>query len=120
MTLRTHSLLPGLLITVSILTGPVAAIADASGNTVHQIEISVFQFQPDTLDITVGDTVRWTNRDGIRHSATAESGGVGGQAFDTGLFGKGEMQEVTFSEPGTYSYFCTRHPSMTGMITVSG
>lgn len=120
MTPRKHGMLPGLFIAVSILTGPVAAIAGASGNTVHEIEISVFQFQPDTLDITVGDTVRWTNRDGIRHSATAESGAAEGQTFDTGLFGKGEMQEVTFSEPGTYSYFCTRHPSMTGMITVSG
>ncbi|SET89777.1 plastocyanin/azurin family copper-binding protein [Oceanicella actignis] len=89
--------------------------------TVHEVDIKTFQFQPSPLTIAPGDAVRWTNRDGIEHSATAVATGADGKPrFDTGLFGKGESREVTFTEPGSHDYFCTRHPSMKGRIVVAG
>ncbi|GAB4383778.1 cupredoxin domain-containing protein [Albidovulum sp.] len=88
---------------------------------VHEVDIKLFQFQPSALTIAPGDTVRWINRDGIEHSATAiETGADGKPLFDTGLFGKGESREVTFTAPGSLDYACTRHPSMKGRIVVAG
>jgi plastocyanin len=92
-------------------------IADAS--TVHEVEISLFQFKPAKLEIAAGDTVRWINRDGIEHSATASDRDAQDKPlFDTGLFERGQMREVAFTEPGNYTYFCRRHPSMTAIIIV--
>ncbi|PPB80830.1 plastocyanin [Albidovulum inexpectatum] len=97
-----------------------AGVVHASAK-VHEVDIRTFQFQPSPLTIAPGDTVRWTNRDGIEHSATAVETGSGGKPqFDTGLFGRGESREVTFTESGHHDYFCTRHPSMKGTVVVEG
>ena len=68
----------------------------------------------------MGDTVRWTNHDGIEHSATAKALAEDGTPlFDTGLFERGEMREVTFTQAGNFDYYCSRHPSMKGLVVVS-
>ena len=98
--------------------GPSVAAADGTG--VHDVKIAVFQFQPAELRISPGETVRWANMDGIQHSATATATlSDGGPVFDTMFLGKGETREATFTQPGTYTYFCRRHPSMTGTIVVA-
>ena len=48
------------------------------------------------------------------HTATAEEG-----AFDTGNIDPGASATVTFDAPGTYTYVCTDHSSMTGVIVVT-
>jgi amicyanin len=88
-------------------------IPGARAGTDHAIEIADFAFQPGTVTITVGDTVTWTNRDPVVHTATSTAG-----AFDSGELGTGESYQVTFTEPGTFDYLCTPHPSMTGRIVV--
>jgi amicyanin len=85
----------------------------ARAGTDHAVEITDFAFQPGTITITVGDTVTWTNRDPVVHTATSTAG-----AFDSGELGTGESYRVTFTEPGTFDYLCTPHPSMTGRIVV--
>ena len=65
------------------------------------------------LTIAVGDTVTWTNRDTVVHTATSVNG-----AFDSGDLDVGESYSLTFTAPGTYDYLCTPHPSMTGRIVV--
>ncbi len=77
-----------------------------------QAEISTFQFKPKMLTVKVGDSVTWTNKDGIEHSVTAAG------MFDTGLFGKGESRTLTFDKAGTFAFKCARHGSMTGVIVV--
>ena len=47
------------------------------------------------------------------HTATSTTG-----AFDSGDIAQGESFSVTFTTPGTYDYFCTPHPTMTGQIVV--
>lgn len=114
-TRRSFLSLPGALAFVAIAAGPTSA-----DTAIHEVEISVFQFQPSAITIAAGDTVRWMNSDGIEHSATASLLGADGTpVFDTGLFEKGENGEVTFAEPGTYDYFCVRHPSMEGQVVVT-
>jgi LPXTG-motif cell wall-anchored protein len=90
---------------------PVVARAAAS----QGVTIRDYAFSPRTVTVQPGDTVTWTNRDGVRHSATAEDG-----SFDTGLLGEGQSGEHTFREAGTYDYVCTPHPNMHGTVVVEG
>ena len=85
-----------------------AVLAATSG-----VDIRDFAFAPRTVEIRVGDTVRWTNRDSVAHTATARNG-----SFDTGLLGEGESGSVRFTTAGTYRYVCTPHPDMTGTVVV--
>ena len=79
----------------------------------HAVAISGSAFSPATVTVVVGDTVTWTNRDQISHTATADGG-----AFDTGALGNGESGTVTFATAGSFPYHCTIHPTMTGTIVV--
>jgi plastocyanin len=97
----------------------------------HAVDIKTFQFDPETIEVEVGDTVTWTNGDAIVHTVTSgtreydpnDSGRVtkttkSGQ-FDEELDGKGSTAQATFDEPGTYHYFCDRHPGMEADVEVS-
>jgi plastocyanin len=77
------------------------------------VDIRDFAFSPRTIEIRVGDTIRWTNRDSVAHTATARNG-----SFDTGLLADGESGSVRFTTAGTYRYVCTPHPDMTGTVVV--
>jgi amicyanin len=88
-------------------------IPEARAGTDHVVEIADFAFQPATITITAGDSVTWTNRDIVVHTATSTSG-----AFDSGELAEGDSYRVTFTEPGTFDYLCTPHPSMTGRVVV--
>jgi len=83
-----------------------------------------YAFFPGDLTVTAGTTVTWTNQDPVVHTVTSgPSNGSVGTAdglFDSGLFAEGETFEYTFTEPGTYSYFCTPHPWMQATVTVTG
>ena len=89
-------------------TGPVARAAASGGVTIED-----FAFAPRTITVDVGDTVTWTNRDGVEHTATADDG-----AFDTGLLGRGQSGSHTFDQAGSFPYHCTPHPNMTGTVVV--
>jgi len=77
------------------------------------VAIQDFAFSPRTVEIRAGDTVTWTNRDSVAHTATAQNG-----SFDNGLLSDGESGSVRFRVPGTYRYLCTPHPDMTGTVIV--
>jgi plastocyanin len=77
------------------------------------VDIRDFAFSPRTVEIRVGDTVRWTNRDSVAHTATAQNG-----SFDTGMLAEGESGSIRFTAAGTYRYVCTPHPDMTGTVVV--
>ena len=91
------------------LAAPTALAADAA------VSIRDFAFSPRTVEIRVGESVTWTNRDSVAHTATANN-----DAFDSGLLDEGESYTVTFIRAGTYRYVCTPHPNMTGTVVVSG
>jgi plastocyanin len=84
-------------------------------------------YNPNPVEITIGQTVVWTNDDAAFHTVT--SGEVGaadvGKEFDSGLTGptaltsKGKTFEHTFEVVGEYPYFCTLHPGMVGTVVVS-
>lgn len=77
------------------------------------IKISGFAFSPSELTVAKGATVTWTNNDGVAHTITSGS-------FDSGSIKNGGSFSFTFTQAGTYDYYCSIHPSMKGKITVSG
>lgn len=75
--------------------------------------IAGFAFQPGSITINKGDTIIWTNNDSVAHTVTADSG-----SFASGMLSTGQTFSKTFSVPGTYSYYCSPHPSMRGTVIV--
>src|SRR6516225_4189960 len=93
-------------------SAPVAAGQDAKANTVD-VKIDNFSFTPATITIRAGTTVKWTNRDDIPHTVVNDDQKFQSKALDTD-----ESYSYTFTKPGTYPYFCSIHPKMTGKVIV--
>ncbi|HEX2756341.1 MAG TPA: cupredoxin family copper-binding protein [Candidatus Limnocylindrales bacterium] len=99
----------------AILALVATAGASAALAADHGVDIAGFAFSPDSITIAVGDTVTWTNGDGVSHTATAND-----SSFDTGTIAAGSSRSATFSTAGTFSYHCRIHPAMTATIVVAG
>ena len=97
---------------------PVARVADEPVSTGAPVAIQTFQFQPSPLEVAAGTTVIWTNDDAILHTVTAGTPGAIDGRFDGPLDGTGTTYEFTFTEPGIYAYFCSRHEAMRGEVRV--
>lgn len=69
------------------------------------------KFYPQVVNISTGNTIKWTNMDSEDHTAT-------GSTFNSGIIHPGGSYEYQFTEPGVYSYKCTLNPTMTGTIVV--
>lgn len=80
---------------------------------------NMLKYTPDTVRVSVGETVRWENSSIITHTVTADpaeatvDGSVqlpdGADPFDSGTMDPDETFEHTFETPGTYQYFCIPH-----------
>ncbi len=78
-------------------------------------------FVPDTLTVSKGTTVTWTNDDSTLHTVTsgsAESGNSGTE-FDSSYLAAGKTFQHQFGTAGTFDYYCTLHPWMKGKVVVS-
>ena len=80
-----------------------------------EVKIDNFSFTPATLTVAVGTTVTWTNRDDIPHTVVSTDDP---KAFKSKVLDTDEKFSFTFSKPGTYPYFCSVHPKMTGTVVV--
>jgi plastocyanin len=79
----------------------------------HEVSIDNFSFTPMEISIPVGTQVTWINKDDVPHTVISVDHKFKSQALDTD-----EKFSFTFSNPGTYEYFCSVHPKMTGKIFV--
>lgn len=80
------------------------------------VSIKNFAFGPGDIIISVGDTVTWTNNEAsVAHTTTSDDG-----IWNSALLQSGDTFDQTFDEAGTFTYFCSIHPSMKGSITVTG
>ena len=73
------------------------------------------QFTPRILPVVVGSQVRFPNQDPILHNAFSTSKD---NAFDVGLYGQGDAQQVKFTHAGYVRVYCNVHHSMVGHILV--
>jgi plastocyanin len=77
------------------------------------VNIDNFVFGPQTITVPVGATVTWTNKDDIPHTSVSTEGVFKSKVLDTD-----EKFSYTFAKAGTYPYYCTIHPKMTGRVVV--
>jgi plastocyanin len=88
--------------------------ADSSTTNQNKIEIKDFAFNPQTITVKSGEKVTWINRDEEPHTVVSvEKQFKKSSALDTD-----QEFTVTAGAPGTYTYFCSVHPKMTGTIMV--
>jgi plastocyanin len=95
------------------LTRPSAAGEPAAGGAKQQVNIDNFSFMPKTLTVAVGTTVTWTNHDDVPHTVVSTKKVFASPALDTD-----QWFSFRFTAPGTYPYFCSVHPMMTGTVVV--
>jgi plastocyanin len=80
----------------------------------NTIEIKDFAFNPQTITVKSGQTITWINRDEEPHTVVSvEKQFKKSSALDTD-----QTFTITTGAPGTYTYFCSVHPKMTGTIVV--
>jgi plastocyanin len=89
------------------------ASTGAGGGAGNAVTIQNFSFGPATLDVAVGTTVTWTNKDSTNHTVTANDG-----SFDSKAISSGATFTQTFATAGTFAYHCSIHSTMTATITV--
>ena len=110
-------------------TSSTEATTTTTGAAVTTVDIKGFMFQPNPVRIAPGTTVQWTNQDEILHTVTSGMRSYdeqhlqkdivpGPPGFDFQLDGKGRTATFTFSQAGSFSYLCSRHPGMDAQIIV--
>jgi plastocyanin len=84
------------------------------------IRIRDNSFDPPVLSVVVGRVVLWLHEGNSPHTVTSGTPTANpGSMFDSGTLRNGNAFEFTFSEAGTYQYFCKVHgASMSGTIQV--
>lgn len=99
--------------------GAGASASDATPTaTPGNVSIAMFMYNPSPTTVKVGDTVTWTNTDEILHTATSGAPAAATGVFDVTMDGPGTSGTHTFTEAGRFEYFCSRHNSMRGELTV--
>ena len=98
-----------------VIGGSASLLAQAEATKLPSAEVKIdnFSFGPVLLTVALGTKVTWTNRDDIPHTVVADDKTFKSKALDTD-----ETFSYTFDKPGTYPYFCSIHPHMTGKVVV--
>ena len=105
---------PAMIVLLLSLAGSTKVTANDQPSTPNaEVKIDNFSFGPQNLTVSAGTTVTWTNRDDIPHTVVSTDGIFKSKVRDTD-----EKFSYTFAQPGTYPYFCSIHPKMTGTIVV--
>lgn len=91
------------------------AVAASAQSTPQPIPVGIdnFSFGPADVTVPAGTTVTWTNHDDIPHTVVSTD-----KVFKSKVLDTGEQFSFTFTTPGTYAYFCSIHPKMTGKVLV--
>jgi amicyanin len=105
----TRRLVMGALAAALLLAAATAPVGAAA----VEVKIANFTFSPQQLKVKAGTTVTWTNADDIPHTVTSTTLAFRSKPLDTD-----DKFSFTFTTPGTYKYFCSLHPMMTGSIVV--
>jgi len=116
--IRKTVLIVGLLATVMVLTlllsaGSPGSSAKTPQPATAEVKVDNFSFGPTTLTVAAGTTVTWTNQDDIPHTVVSTD-----KVFKSKVLDTDEKFSYTFAKAGTYPYFCSIHPKMTGTVVV--
>jgi plastocyanin len=100
-------------IVLLVAGSPNVAANDQPSAATAEVKIDNFIFGPQTITVPVGATVTWRNKDDIPHTSVSTEGVFKSKVLDTD-----EAFSYTFTKAGTYPYYCTIHPKMTGKVVV--
>ena len=92
-----------------------ALAAQVAAATPDAVTIDNFAFAPAAITVAPGTKVTWTNRDGEPHTIVSADDP---KLFKSAPLDTNDSYSFTFDKPGTYRYFCSIHPQMTGTIVV--
>ena len=88
--------------------------ADGPPSGTGNVVIDNFSFAPAAATVPVGATITWVNHDDVPHVVMSTE-----KKFKSPVLDTDEKYSHSFDAPGTYEYFCSLHPRMTGRIVVS-
>jgi plastocyanin len=94
-------------------TGGSGGTGGAGGPGANEVFIQGMAFSPSSITVSAGTTVTWTNKDAIAHTVTSLT-----NLFNSGNLNSGGTFSYTFATAGSYSYYCSIHPTMTATVTV--
>lgn len=99
--------------------GNVKTPGSSSADAVQTGSVTIrnYAFSPAAVKVKKGTTVTWTNQDTVRHNVKTAEGAPA--AFEGPLLDQGMSYSYTFTQAGTYNYFCQPHPYMKGSVIVT-
>jgi amicyanin len=100
----------------STQTAPTTSQTAPTTDSASQKSIAIqnMEYANKDIQVKVGETVTWTNKDLVGHTVTSDSG-----AFESGNINKDQSFSFTFTSEGTFPYHCAPHPWMKGKVTVT-
>lgn len=103
--------------TMPDLSGTGGDTGGSKGPGMNEVFIQDMAFNPATITVTANTTIKWTNKDMLAHTVTSDPDQS--EQFESGSMSNGATFSHMFNTPGTYTYHCTPHPSMTATVKVN-
>jgi plastocyanin len=82
----------------------------------NEVFIQGMAFTPGSITVAANTTITWTNKDGVSHTVTSDTGVT--PSFDSGTINPNKTWSHLFATSGTFPYHCTIHPNMTATVVV--
>jgi len=115
-TIENKGLISLTFVSLFILFAGCSSKSSNSEPPANEVYIQNMAFTPATITVTVGTTLKWTNKDGIAHTVTSDTGST---TLNSGNINSQGVFSFMFMVAGTYNYHCTIHPNMTGKVIVN-
>lgn len=105
----------GALFCAGLIAGAFTVSSAYAADDTKTVVIDNFSFSPAVVQVPAGSTITWENHDDMPHTITSteKPRTLASPAIDSG-----EHYTASFPKPGTYTYFCSLHPRMTGTVIV--
>jgi plastocyanin len=111
---RLTAVLWAVALALGMAAGSLADLLPAKPPAAPQVTIDNFTYAPNEITVPAGTTVQWVNRDDIPHTVVSDDK----TTFKSKPLDTDDNFSYTFSKAGTYPYFCSIHPKMTGKVVV--
>ena len=98
-----------------VAAGGLLLTGGVSGAETVPVDTKGYAYAPGDVTVAAGDTVTWTNSDSAPHTVTSTGSGP----LDSPNMQKGDTWSFTFTQAGSYPYYCKVHPDMKGTVTVT-
>jgi len=100
-------------VSAAVLALGLALAGPAAAGKAHTVTIEGMKFVPERVEVAVGDTVTWVNKDFVPHSVTAPAAKI-----ESGDLAQGAKWKLTARKKGEIQYICRLHPGMRGRLVV--